>query len=131
MIASNCLFLLSGVDPVANAQDWSKVCYNQTQLSEGRYEIMPEAEVLRVVILDGWTGGAARRALREIQEVVEGIIGTSDEAELHFPAPKDSRALQAIYTQWLDEATLDSRWLTKGQYRAEWRNIGYDIEEEI
>lgn len=129
---ATCLyFLLSGVDPVANAKDWSEVHCIQRELSEGRYKVVPEAEVLREVIFDGWTGGRARRTFRETREVVEGIIGAGDDAALHFPAPKDYGAMEAVCVQSLNMATLEPRWLTERQYRAKWRSLGYNIEEGI
>ena len=129
---ATCLyFLLSGVDPVANARDWSEVCCIQRELSEGRYKIALQAEVLREVIFDGWTGGAARRTFRETRKVVEGIIGTGDNAALNSPALKDYRAMEAVCVEWLDKATLESHWLTEQQYRAKWQSLGYNIEEGI
>ena len=130
---ATCLyFLLSGVDPLANAKDWSEVRSIRRELSESRYKIVPEAQILREIISDGWTGGAARRTFRETWKVVEGIIGASDDdAELHSPAPKDYCAMEAVCVQWLDTATLDSRWLTEQQYRAKWQSLVYDIEEAI
>lgn len=47
---------------------------------EGRYKIVPEAEVLRAAIFDGWIGTAPRRTFWEIREMVEGIIGAGDAA---------------------------------------------------
>ena len=64
---------------MANAKDWSEVRCIQKELSEGRYKIVPEAKVLRDVVYNGWTGGAARRTFRETREVVEGIIGADDD----------------------------------------------------
>jgi len=129
---ATCLyFLLSGVDPMANAKDWSEVRCIQRKLSEGRYKIVPEADVLRKVIFDGWTGGAARRTFRETRDMVEGIIGAGEDAALQSPAPKDYRAMEAVCVQWLNTATLESRWLPEQQYRAKWQSLGYNIEEGI
>ncbi|KAI4176442.1 MAG: hypothetical protein LQ343_000978 [Gyalolechia ehrenbergii] len=129
---ANCLyFLLSGVDPLANAKDWSEVRCIQRELNGGQYKVVPEAKVLKEVILDGWTGVAAHRTFREIREMVERDIGTGDDASLHSPAPKDYRGLEAACAEWLDRATLESRWLSEQQYRAKWRSLGYDIEEGI
>lgn len=115
---------------MANAKDWSEVYCIQRELSEGRYKIVPEAEVLREVIFDGWTGGAARRTFRKTREVVEGIIGAGNEAALYSPA-KDYRAMEAVCVKWLDRATSELRWLTEQQYRAKWQSLGYNIEEGI
>lgn len=116
---------------MANVKDWSEVRSIQRELSEGRYKIVPEAEVLKGVIFDGWTEGAARRTFREIRKMVERIIGAGDNTVLHSPAPKDCRAMEAVCVEWLDKATLESRWLTEHQYRAKLQSLGYNIEEGI
>ena len=127
---ATCLyFLLSGVDPMANAKDWSEVRCIQRELREGRYSIAPEAVILREVILDGWTGVAALRTFGETREIVERIIGAGDDN--NSPAPKDFRALEAVCVRWLNTTIVESLWLTEEQYREKWKLLGYDIEEGI
>jgi len=129
---STCMyFLLSGVDPVASAKNWDEVRCIQREMSEGRYSIVPEAKVLKKVIIDGWTPGATRRTFGEIKKVVEGIIGADEDAVSHPPAPKDYRAMEAICVAWLKKASLESHWLTEKQYRAKLKSLGYDVEEGI
>lgn len=127
---ATCLyFLLSGVDPMANAKDWSEVCCIQKELCEGRYNIMSEAIILKEVIVDGWTGVAAFRTFDETREIVEGIIGVDDDK--NSPAPKDFRTMEAVCVEWLNKITVESFWLTEKQYREKWKFLGYDIEEGI
>ena len=129
---ATCLyFLLSGVDPVATAKDWSEVRCIQKELSEGQYKILPEAEVLRDVIYDGWTGIAACRTFRETQGMVQRCIDAGDDATLQSLAPEDYHALEAVCVEWLDRATFEPCWLTEQQYRARWQSLGYDVEEGI
>lgn len=128
---STCLhFILSGVDPMANAQDWEEVRCIQRELSEGRYSIMPEARVLREIIVDGWTGSTTQRTFNETWKAVERIIGPGDSAAL-YSAPKDYCAMQAACVAWLNAASLESHWLTEEQYRAKLKGLGYDIKEGI
>lgn len=129
---STCMyFILSGIDPMAHAQDWDEVRTIQRELSEGRYSIVPEAGVLREVIADGWTGAAPRRTFSEISEVVERIIGSGEGAALQPFAPKDYRAMEAVCVAWLDTASLESHWLTEEQYHAKLECLGCDVEEGI
>ena len=39
--------------------------------------------------------------------------------------------MEAVCVEWLDRATLESRWLTEEKYRAKWQSLGYNIEEGI
>lgn len=125
---ATCLyFLLSGVDPIAKAKDWSEVRCIQRELCEGRYSIVSEAIILREVIVDGWTGVAAFRTFGETREIVEGIIGVGDDK--NPSAPKDFRTMEAVCVGWLNTATVESFWLTEEQYREKWKFLGYDTEE--
>lgn len=127
---ATCLyFLLTGVDPLAKAKDWSEVRYIQRDLSEGRFDIMPEAIILRKVILDGWTGAARFRTFGETREIVERIIGADDD-DNNSPAPKDFGAMEAVCVEWLSTAIVESLWLTEEQYREKLKILGHDIEEE-
>lgn len=49
-----CLhFILSSVDPLANAKDWSEIRCIKRELWEGRYIIMSEVIILKEVITNG------------------------------------------------------------------------------
>lgn len=127
---ATCLyFLLSGVDPMANAKDWSEVRCIQRELCEGRYNIMSEAIILKGVIVDGWTGVAAHRTFDETRKIVVGIIGVGDDQNLS--ALKEFRAMEAVCVGWLNTATVESFWLTEEQYREKLKFLGYDVEEGI
>ncbi len=129
---STCLyFLLSGVDPLANAKNWDEVRCIQRELSEGRYNTVPEAGILREVIVDGWTEGATRRTFGETRKVVEGIIGGGDDATLHPHPLKDYRTMEAVCETWLDTVSVEPHWLTEQQYHAKLKSLGYDVEEGL
>lgn len=127
---ATCLyFLLSGVDPMANAKDWSEVRCIRRELCEGRYSIVPEAIILSEVIVDGWAGVAALRTFGETQEIVEEIIGVGDDK--NSSAPKDFHTMEAVCVKWLNTATVEPFWLAEEQYREKWKLLGYDTEEGI
>lgn len=93
---ATCLyFLLSGVDPMANAKDWSEVRCIQRELCEGRYSIVSEALILRGVIMDGWTGAAAFRTFDEIRKIVKKIIDVGDD-DNNSSSLKDFRTMKAV-----------------------------------
>ena len=127
---ATCLyFLLSGVDPMADAKDWSEVRCIQKELCEGRYNIKSEAIILKEVIVDGWTGVSAFRTFDETREIVEGIIGVDDDK--NPSAPKDFRTMEAVCVEWLNTITVEPFWLNEKQYREKWKFLGYDTEEGI
>ncbi len=130
-LATCIYFLLSGVDPLAIAKDWNEVRCIEKELSEGRYSIVPEAEILKDVIVDGWTGEATCRTYGETKGVVEAIIGADDDVVSHHIRPKDYNALRTVCLAWLGSVTLEPHWLTEQKYRAKLKCLGYDVEEGI
>ncbi len=117
--------------PLAIAKDWKEVRCIEKESSEGRYSIVPEAEILKNVIVDGWTGEAMRRTFGETKGVVETIIGADDDAVSHPINPKDCNVLRTVCLAWLSSATLEPHWWTEQKYRAKLKCLGYDVEEAI
>lgn len=92
---------------------------------------MPKAEILRNVIVDGWTGEVMRRTFGETKGVAEAIIGADDDAVSHPISPKDYNALRTVCLAWLSSATLEPYWWAEQKYRAKLKCLGYDVEEAI
>lgn len=129
---ATCLhYILTGVDPFANAHLVQDVRQTKSQLLAGNGTIGAGAEILTDIIQAGWSGQAALTKFSYVKKRVHAIIGTRGREYTPEISEEHYQRLEYCCAEWLKSATLDERWMNPNDYCAACRAKGYEAEMDI
>ncbi|KAH8907733.1 hypothetical protein BR93DRAFT_562069 [Coniochaeta sp. PMI_546] len=129
---ATCLhFILTGVDPFAEARSARDVAEVRKRLAEGRGSVEAGAEDLADVIQDGWTGRAGITAFGALAGRVAQSLGPAGADGRPGLSDDHYQRLKVRCVEWLNGATRNPLWLDAEQYCAACRARGYEVDMDM
>lgn len=128
---ASCLhYILSGVDPGAQARDTGHAHHSRTDrmqwrqmVRRGKSPIAPGAEPIADILQDAWelkmTASGEGRSFAEVERKVRNALGpleVEDEAELQPVSSIDYGVVEEKCREWLKAQEQEPRWMAAFEY---------------
>lgn len=126
-------FLASGVDPLSKAKNVADLQKIRNDLEQGTAIIEEAAGDLEEVIRAGWMRiPRSPFSFLQLQKRIADIFGGSAANRLPSPELKYLLGMESTCPAWLySQPDRDARWMDEVDYRAAWKEKGYEVPSYI